>query len=151
MFDYDFSFFPVRPSVRPSGGKQGREGKRSFRQEFERAAEQICLSEIPEGMREQAYEICLIIAEVYYMQPSFSVKIGGEALEVSLVEEIFSEVTQSHVELVIENFNSVSSVIRNKKAYLRTALYNAVFELSSHYSNRVCCEIYGDKGKGKRE
>ena len=34
-----------------------------------------------------------------------------------------------------ENFKEVSNRVYNKKAYLRTALYNSVFEIEAHFAN----------------
>lgn len=79
----------------------------------------------------------MIIAEVYLMSPDTPLYISGEKLDGYIVQEVFREITASHAELVIRSFNSAAYLVRNKKLYLRTALYNSVFELEAHYANLV--------------
>lgn len=144
----------VSPSVPPQTGWQGSDrgagssGRPTFREEIARAARQIGAEAFPRLDKELAYELCAIMAEVRLMRPSFSVKVGGDALEVGLVQEIFDELTHEHVAAVIHRFNACDYPIRNKKAYLRTALYNAVFEREAAERNEVNCELspYGGKG-----
>jgi hypothetical protein len=80
-------------------------------------------------------EICLVIAEVLVLNPDTIVKINGSNMSVHLVKEVYSQLRNEHVRLVFENFRSVSTHIYNKRVYLRTSLYNAVFEIESHYVN----------------
>ena len=80
-------------------------------------------------------ELCLIIAEVLVLDPDSSVKINGSVMCARLVQEIYSQLNNDHVSLVYENFHNVSTRVYNKKAYLRTALYNAVFELRANSVN----------------
>ena len=136
----------VGPSVSPPRGMQAPSsegispGRRSFRDEIQSTAEQVELSAFRRPDNALAYELCAIIAEVRLMRPSFSVKIGGEVLEVGLVQEVFEELTHDHLVMVIDNFKGCEYPIRNKKAYLRTALYNAVFELDAEGWNRAGCD-----------
>ncbi len=109
----------------------------SFRDEIHHAEKQIEIQCFDDYEIEQAREICAIIAEVRLMRPDIPIKIAGELLDSTLVKQVFDEITASHVRLVIGNFNGVTGLIRNKRAYLRTALYNSVFELEAHYKNLV--------------
>lgn len=121
----------LNPSLRPS-----------FREAISRAERQIdadCIS----GDKEMIHEICAIIAEVYMMNPDNPVRISGEWLDGYLVKEVFSELTQMHAEAVLGEFERLTSEIRNKKAYLRTSLYNSVFSLSAHYTNKVNHDMKG--------
>lgn len=82
-----------------------------------------------------ARELCFYIAEIYKLKNDYTVNIDGEPLPAELVKEIFEKITHDHMKLVIKNYkNSVNTVVR-KKSYLRTALYNSVFELEAHYIN----------------
>lgn len=117
------------------GGSTGRGTRLSFKDEIKAVAERLELYAVREIDKALAYELCAIIAEVNIMRPCFSVKIGGEALEAGLVKEIFSCLTNEHIENVIAAFDSCKYEIRNKKAYLRTALYNSVFELEAGQRN----------------
>ena len=82
-------------------------------------------------------ELCYIIAEVYIIDPDSKIKIADEILDAYLVQEIFRELTLQHLELVENNFGDQTELIKNKRAYLRTALYNSVFEFEAHYKNLV--------------
>ncbi len=109
----------------------------SFKLEIKAVANRLCLYAVRETDKAFAHELCAIIAEVNLMRPHFLVKIGGEALEAGLVQEVFSCLTHDHLERVMTAFNSCKNEIRNKKAYLRTALYNSVFELEAGTINDV--------------
>jgi hypothetical protein len=80
-------------------------------------------------------ELCLIIAEVLVLPNDFPMKINGTLIGAKLVQDVFLQIRNHHVQLVFDNFKNVSYPVRNKKAYLRTVLYNAFFECESHYSN----------------
>ena len=117
---------PSRP-VRPS-----------FREAFRRAASQVELYECTElTERDHLRELCYIIAEVYIIDPDSKIKISDEILDAYLVQEIFRELTLEHLRLVKDNFEDQIELIKNKRAYLRTALYNSVFEIEAHYTNLV--------------
>ncbi|MBQ8254933.1 MAG: hypothetical protein IJY94_05455 [Clostridia bacterium] len=120
----------VSPSTSPSV-------RRSFKDEIGAVANQLELYAVREMDKPFAYELCAIIAEVNLMRPEFRVKIGGEVLEAGLVTEVFACLTHDHLERVMDSFNTCVSEIRNKKAYLRTALYNSVFELEAGTINDV--------------
>ena len=119
----------ITPSVRPS-----------FREAICRAERQINKSDILIDRRLDAglvREVCMIIAEVYMMDPARPIRISGEWLDGYVVQEIFGELGRFHIEAVIDEFCRLAIDVRNKKAYLRTALYNIVFTLDAHYTNRV--------------
>ena len=80
-------------------------------------------------------ELCLIISEVFVLKPETLIKVNGDFLLASLVQEIYSQLRNDHLRIVHSNFSGVSSRVYNKKAYLRTALYNVVFEIESHFVN----------------
>lgn len=82
-------------------------------------------------------ELCLVIAEVLVLNPDSTVKINGSNMSTHLVQEVYSQLHNGHVRLVFENFSNVSAHVYNKKGYLRTALYNAFFEIESHYVNEI--------------
>ena len=85
-------------------------------------------------------ELCLIIAEVFVLDQDSLIKINGSNTSVLLVRDVYSQIRNDHVRLVFSNFNNVAQRIINKKAYLRTALYNAVFEIESHHLNDMTCD-----------
>ena len=122
---------PSRP-VRPS-----------FREAFRRAASQVELYKCTDIFERDHLlrELCYIIAEVYIIDPDSKVKISDEILDAYLVQEIFRELTLEHLRLVNDNFKDQIELIKNKRAYLRTALYNSVFEIEAHYTNLVNHDI----------
>jgi hypothetical protein len=83
------------------------------------------------------YELCMIIAEVLVMNRDSVLKINGNLISASIVQEIYSQLRNRHVCLVFDNFQNVSQKVFNKKAYLRTALYNAFFEYESYLVNNM--------------
>ena len=120
-----FEDCPSRP-VRPA-----------FREAFRRAAQQVELNCSDIGEKDALRELCYIIAEVYIIDPDSKVKISDEILDAYLVQEIFGELTLEHLRLVHSNFHDQTDLVKNKRAYLRTALYNSVFEINAHYTNLV--------------
>ena len=99
-----------------------------------------CFADLPLNRIDPFYkELCLVIAEVLVLDPISIVKVNGSNMPAHLVQEVYSQLHNEHVCLVFNNFNNVSYRIYNKKAYLRTALYNAVFEIESKYANDTNC------------
>lgn len=84
-----------------------------------------------------ANEICLIIAEVYKLPPQAEIKIESKPYSAEMVQSVYSMLTNEHITLVIDNFSRICYEVKHKKSYLRTALYNSVFELNTHWENRV--------------
>ena len=119
----------------------------SFSEAISRAERQVEYASIAwdrdRSTSELARELCMIMAEVYMMNPEHPIRISGEWLDGHVVQQVFGELTREHVEMVIEEFCRLTVDIRNKKMYLRTALYNSVFSISAHYANRVNHDIRG--------
>jgi len=80
-------------------------------------------------------ELCFIISEVLVMNPDTHLKINGSCIHTYVVQEVFLQLRNYHLRLVRDNFQNVSCQVYNKKAYLRTALYNAFFEHEAHIIN----------------
>lgn len=93
------------------------------------------------GDREQAEEIAMIISEVIKLPDHASVRIGRNDLKAEMVAEIYDYVTYDHVLHVIDRYSHVTYEIKHTKTYLRTALYNAVFELKSKVKNQVYTDM----------
>ena len=87
--------------------------------------------------RARVREICFILAEISLLPSGETVRVAGETLEAGLVQEVLALVRHEHVRMVLDNFKGVTARVRNKKAYLRSALYQSVFELEAHYANLV--------------
>ena len=118
----------------------------SFRSAISRAERQVEYGIILHDKRiapALAREVCMIMAEVYMMDPDKPIRISGEWLDGHVVQQVFGELTRAHVEMVIGEFCRLTIDVRNKKAYLRTALYNSVFSIEAHYTNRVNHDLKG--------
>ena len=95
-----------------------------------------CLADLHFKQIDPLYkELCLIIAEILLANPNSSIKVNGEYVCTRLIQDVFSKIRNHHVQLVFNNFCDVSTRVFNKKAYLRTALYNSVFEYEAHFVN----------------
>ncbi len=122
-----------------SGRSQSQVGSLPF--VLERVKLQTEFSCVPDDEKQQFEEICLIIAEVFCLPDSFTVSIGKEKIPIILVREIYNRLTKEHIEAVLQNFRKANYEIRHKKTYFRTALYNVVFEIESHYENQVAKDL----------
>lgn len=99
--------------------------------------EEACEVDFFDGSyKEQAKELCLIIAEVKMLNPESEIRVSGVMLSCAMVQEVYSKIGHEHLEIVIDNFKKITYEVKNKKAYLRTALYNCVFEFESHWENK---------------
>jgi hypothetical protein len=105
----------------------------TFREAITIAEEQIGLAEYP---RERElwrilHDLCRTMAEVYMMAPTARIKVAGEELEAGMVAEVFCEVTPEMAETLAEELKGSIADVRCLKAYLRSALYNKVFEFEA--------------------
>ena len=101
-----------------------------------RQVEYYCFADLHNGFIDPIFkEFCLIISETFFMDPDAVIKVNGSLIPVRLVQDVFTLLRNEHIHLVFSNFQDVSFRVYNKKAYLRTALYNSVFEIESHFIN----------------
>lgn len=85
--------------------------------------------------REFALEICRIIAEVFILPENTSILMGGNSYPIHTVQDVYEQLTYEHIARVIDNFKEINYPIKKKKAYIRTALYNSVFEYETGIEN----------------
>jgi hypothetical protein len=78
-------------------------------------------------------EMCLIISEVLLMDHEAAIRINGTPIVACLVQEVFGKLRCDHLRHVFDKFQEYSYSVHNKKAYLRTALYNVFFEYNIPY------------------
>lgn len=117
--------------------KKSQSARLSFREAYRRAAAQTEMRACTDSRKGMMAELCYIMAEVYMIDEKSKIAVGGEPLDAYLVKEVFEELRYPHLEMVTDNFERETKYIKNKRAYLRTALYNSVFELEAHYTNLV--------------
>lgn len=103
--------------------------------------EQIEVGSMPPQDKALASEIALIITELIHLSPESDVSIGRDKLSASLVTEIYKRLNGDHVRAVIHRFRKANYKITHTKAYLRTALYNSVFELEAQTENEVAVDM----------
>ncbi len=108
-----------------------------FNEVLKNVKSQIEFKDFNVHIRDAAEHICLIITEVMKLPPNACIRIGGNHLTAETVQAIYQRLTHEHIELVIENFKRATYEIYHKKTYLRTALYNSVFEIDAHFTNAV--------------
>ena len=114
----------------------------SFREALSKARAQINIDCFSEADKDFANEIIFNIAEVYMLWDSSPVKIAGEQIDGYILKQVFEELHEEHVKLVIDNFSRIDYYVNYKKAYIRTALYNSVFEYTAHFENLVNTTLY---------
>lgn len=126
----------------------------TFSEAFVAVKEQVEFFAFSDTDKDEADGICLIIAEILKLPPASMVRIGGNNLPAEMVQAIYYRLTHEHIELVISNYARAAYEIKFKKTYLRTALYNAVFEYEAHYTNAFASDFpeyvknpFGRKGE----
>lgn len=94
--------------------------------------------------RRQAEEIALIITEVMKLPGNATVRIAGNDLPAEMVALIFGRLTHDHVVEVMRRYRAATYEIKHVKTYLRTALYNSVFELEARTDNEIRQDMYSN-------
>ena len=110
-------------------------GVRSLEKMLMLVGEQIEIGCFSGEERSVAEDIRMIIAEIYLLPENAMVRIDGTDIPCGLVAQVYSRLDGTHVRAVTERFLIIDYPIRHKKAYLRTALYNRVFEQESAEAN----------------
>ena len=72
-----------------------------------------------------------------------TIRINGEDMPQQVVKSRFLKLNSSHIEYVLQAMNDNPTAIRNIRAYLLTALYNAPLTTDNYYSALVNHDLYG--------
>lgn len=72
------------------------------------------------------------------------VKIGGETIPIEKVKTRFRKLRFEHISYVLDSLNKTTSDIKNIRAYLLTALYNAPVTMDAYYSAAVRHDFAGN-------
>ena len=72
-----------------------------------------------------------------------TIRINGEDMPQQVVKSRFLKLNSSHIEYVLQAMNENPPAIRNIRAYLLTALYNAPLTMDNYYSALVNHDLYG--------
>ncbi len=86
---------------------------------------------------EFAEEIARIITEVLTLDSRGTSYVGGETISTLCLQELFLTLTHDHIQYVIRKYRQITYPIKKKKSYLRTALYNSLFEMESDMENEI--------------
>lgn len=70
-------------------------------------------------------------------------RVNGEEFPTSTVKSRFLKLTHEHIEYVLTALGNNTSDVRNIRAYLITALYNAPITMDSYYTALVNHDMYG--------
>jgi hypothetical protein len=113
----------------------------TFREAMSRAAKQVSLdgftqiagnSLVMGADYQLAKTLCMVMAEVYMAEPSYVVYCCGVQMPAEQVQAVYSELTGDHIECLIRKIKkSRGKAVKYQRPYLRTMLYNAVFELEA--------------------
>lgn len=76
-----------------------------------------------------------------------TIRINGENIPQEVVKSRFLKLNSSHIEYVLHAMQDNPSNIRNIRAYLLTALYNAPVTMDNYYSALVNHDLYGGRDK----
>ncbi|MDE7250659.1 MAG: hypothetical protein K2N82_12440 [Lachnospiraceae bacterium] len=92
-------------------------------------------------------ELVEIIVDVVAVQRK-NIRIGGADYPYELVKGKFLKLSSGHIHYVLDSMEKTTTHIKNIKAYLLTALYNAPNTISNYYSAEV---NYYEYGNGRNE
>ena len=113
----------------------------SFRAVLNRVTENILLECFDEDDRPFAVELARIIADVLVRPDEGFVRIEGRQVPTQTVKEVYSEIEHENVLQVIRTFEKTETLIKHRRMYLQTALYNSVMETVSDTVNKFA--VYG--------
>lgn len=102
----------------------------TFREAVTLAEDQIALHEYPRRhiLWGVLHDLCRVMAEIYMMSPTATVRVAGEQLEARLVADVYREVTPEMAETLAAELQGRLAGVTNMRAYLRSALYIKAFE-----------------------
>ncbi len=85
--------------------------------------------------KEQVEYLCRVIAEIYCLPKDMLVTIDKNKLAAKQVAAAYSLLKHENIEHVLLTLSKINYRILHPKTYLRTALYNSVFESATFWAN----------------
>lgn len=113
----------------------------SFRETLRKVLAAIRIECFEPDDREFATELARMIADILVRPDEGFVRIEGRRVPTATVKEVYGEIGHYNVLFVIRNFEKTETLIKRRRAYLQTALYNSVFETASDTVNKFA--VYG--------
>ncbi len=131
------------PSFRQTAqAVEGRKEVSEKRREIMAQIEYDCIAN--SANREQLSEFVEIMLEVALCR-SPTMKIGRELeYPAALVQQRFEQITSAHIEKVLEGIRENTTRVRNTRAYLLAALFNAPSSTDNHYTLLVNHDFNSD-------
>ena len=71
------------------------------------------------------------------------IRIGGQDFPLEVVKSRLLKLNAEHINYVVDSLKANTTKVRNIRAYLLTALYNAPTTISSYYTALVNHDLYG--------
>ena len=129
-------------------------GKRpTLREAMSRAAKQIGLDGFMDLRGEYRVEgndfllaktLCLVMAEVYMADPGYVIYACGGQMPAEQVQSVYAELRAEHIECLLRKIQkSRGKAVRYQRPYLRTMLYNVVFEYEAQLQAGIDADIWG--------
>jgi len=72
-----------------------------------------------------------------------TIRVNGEDMPAEIVKSRMMKLHQFHIEYVLDTLDKNTTDVRNIKAYMLTALYNAPGTIDNYYKSRVNHDLYG--------
>lgn len=94
------------------------------------------------GEKELAEELYHLILDVVLVRRE-TVRIGSEEYPYEIVRSRFLKLKQPHIEYVMDAMRNNTAKVRNIRAYLLTALYNAPDTMNHYYRQEVNHDMFG--------
>ena len=92
--------------------------------------------------QERTDEVVDLMLETMLSQRPY-IRIAGDDYPREIVRSRFLKVNYSHIEYVFDCLDKNTTKVRNIKAYLLAALYNAPATMDSYYRAEVNHDLYG--------
>ncbi len=114
---------------------------RGFLEALQFAREQVESYAFDEADAPLVETLCRNMATIYQMPKDALVSINSVKMTAEQVAATYRLISRENIEHIITNFNEINYKITRTASYLRTALYNSVFESSAFWQNKVQSDL----------
>jgi hypothetical protein len=94
--------------------------------------------------KRQVDNFVLIIAEIYNMDDSESIRVNSNQISVRAVKQRFKQISHEHIQYILLVMKDFTGHIDNIRQYIITTLYNAPATMDCYYQNRVANDMYNN-------
>lgn len=88
-------------------------------------------------------ELVELMVEVMLLPDASILRIAGTIKPASIVKNRFMQITNGHIQYVLECMQKNTTKVGNIKAYLLTTLYNSTLTIGNYYQAEVNYDMYG--------